>query len=169
MKKGFTIIELLIVIAVIGIVAGLGVSAYSVARRAIAIELQADSLVAELQSLREDSKRSSVCVGIRLAEKEVPQKITAPFKNKIEGCGEANSQEFLLWPADTAISFLQLEGRPTKKYDILFVPPLGSIRLSSDAAQAHVWLSLKRAPELNERIVEITALSGVIHKIKKTP
>lgn len=167
-KKAFTVIEMLIVITIIAIVAVMGTSAYSLSRRAITIDLQAGSLVANLQSLREEAKRGSVCIGMRFEEKKTPLKISAPYLNRARGCGEEVSAEDIRWPNDIGFSQFLINGKKSKKIDVLFAPPGGNMLLTDNAEQGHIWLMLLSSPNRNESIVELNSRSGIIQKIKKS-
>lgn len=164
MKKGFTLIELLIVIGIIIVLAVAGAASYSTARQNIAVDLEADKLVALLNTLREESKVSAKCAGITFEKGKTPSKTEANYKNKTQKCaGQAKVSEINLSP-EIRISELNLDETQHDVFSVIFIPPAGSAQFAPDAAEAEIILSVKSKSYLS-RTVLINQATGKIEKV----
>lgn len=158
MKKtsGFTLMEIIIVVGIILILAVMGMGSYSVARRAIVMDLETDKLVALLNSTRDEAKKTSKCFGIRFSQDAAPKKIHSIYANYVNGC----SNEFALVDVEWAKEVVVGED-----LTVLFVPPQGTMRLDPEAKTGEVVLSYKGTN--STRTISFNTETGKIEKLTK--
>lgn len=155
MKRAFTLIEIIFVIAVILLVAALGVGGYTASRRNMAIDLETDRLVVLLHELRDASKKGNVCYGLRLKKNEALLKIEKTYLNKKAGCGDVKKQSEILWEGEVDVSELA----------IIFIPPHGEMKIEPVNEKTEIRVNLKKNHE-NGRTVLFEPKTGLIKKSK---
>lgn len=164
---GFTLIEILIVIAIITVLATFGIGAYSRAKQKISLDVAADNLVAALQTFRSAARSGVECTGIRFIKEKKPQKLTAPFKNPREGCA-AQEIKTALFPFvnDVAIAKIVADKKEIDTFDLLFEPPHGALGTnpSGDLFEVIVRSKTGGPQENTARTVVINTETGRIEK-----
>lgn len=128
MKKniplGFTLIEILIVISIISIIVGVGVTSYGKSRKNLLIDIETDKLVADLQVMRDQTKVAPKCIRVIFKKNTPPEKIELEYKNSVEKCGN-------------------LTGAPLNGYlTVTFIPPYGTIELQPNTDIAYIKLGI---------------------------
>ena len=96
-KSGFTLIELIIVMAIIGIMSVTAIGSYSQVRASAELSLQVDEIVSELRKVQAKSRNSenNKCIGIRFDNSKDNTGIfytEAEYKNPISKCGVENQK-----------------------------------------------------------------------------
>ncbi|MFA6521887.1 MAG: prepilin-type N-terminal cleavage/methylation domain-containing protein [Candidatus Gracilibacteria bacterium] len=161
--KGFTLVEIIIVVSIILTLAVLGVESYAVARRSMVIDLTTDKLVQALYSSREQAKNSAKCTGMRFETNKMPQNIEADYKNPVDGCENDFEVSSATWTKETQIYALLLDSDQKESFDVVFIPPLGQIKLPDGFKNAEIILSLKN--QTNSRKIILSSLTGKIEKL----
>ncbi|MEK9132909.1 MAG: prepilin-type N-terminal cleavage/methylation domain-containing protein [Patescibacteria group bacterium] len=158
MKKtsGFTLMEIIIVVGIILILAVMGMGSYSIARRAIVMDLETDKLVALLNSTRDESKKTAKCFGIRFAKNSAPRKIHSIYANYVNGC----SNEFALvdveWSKEIVVG---------EDLTVIFIPPQGAMKLDPEAKTAQIVLNYNGTNSV--RTISFNTETGKIEKLTK--
>lgn len=154
MKRAFTLIEIIFVIAVILLVASLGVGGYTASRRNMAIDLETDRLVVLLHELRDASKKGNVCHGLRLKKNEAPRKIEKAYLNKKSGCGGEEKQSEISWEGEVE----------TTELSIIFIPPHGEMKIEPVNEKTEVQVNLKKSSGTKRTII-LEPQTGKIEKL----
>lgn len=161
-KKAYTLIELMIVISIIIIIAGIGVGAYNISRRNAVVEIEANKLTAALHSVRETSKTNSFCYGINFIKNKFPAKIKFPYKNGV--CDHSSmTKENFVWPKEINASQISADGTEINEISVVFMPPAGAIEFMPNASEIKIGLAYKT----NKKILRSVAVSGETGKIEK--
>lgn len=143
MIRAFTLIEIIFVIAVILIIAGLGAGSYGAARRSMAVDLEADTLVASLHQFRDASRTQPKCVGIRFEKNAAPKKIETAYLNPTQGCDAKETLSALAWSDEVVI---------LNSLSILFIPPHGTMKIAPTNEKAEVGIAFKQNPAHNRKV-----------------
>lgn len=163
MKKGFTLIEILLVLGIVLMLATIGLGVFSGARRNLTIDLETDKLIAAFNSLRANAQAKAECFGIAFEQNKPPRKITASYLNKRQGC-DSNEQQFLFpLPDGIVISGLSIDDGAKNDMKVWFVPPQGTLQLDPHGEQAEIIVSTASSSGVSKKIV-IHAATGVIEK-----
>lgn len=155
MKKGFTLIEIIIVISIIIVLATLGLGSFTKSQQNMSLDLDADRLVQLLSTYREMSKRSSQCHSLVLESGKTPQHRKAAYLSKKKTCDAASSQVPLAWPSELTVGGLSLDGQAVSAVTLTFLPPLGAIQFGAAGEkgdQAEITLALKNNARLTRSI-----------------
>lgn len=166
----FTLVEILVVIAIIAIFAVIGLGSYRGARNTLVIDLEADKLVAFLQSAREETREAPHCVVIQFLGGAL-ERYQVPFINPVAGCGEIPQNGATISPIsfpfdkDVSLAGIILDGKQQTSAKIIFSPPNGRISFGPAGAQESLSLGLNSVPGLI-RTVTVTSATGQIEKIK---
>lgn len=164
---GFTLMEIIIVISVVLILAVLGIGSYGVARRAIAIDLETDKLVAALASAREESKIGLLCRGFLFKKNTAVQKIEAAYRNPVLGCDNNYEKSAFPASAEVAVAGLTEDDAAVDEFSVIFAPPLGKMQIRHGAKTAEITLALKTGP--NARRILLNSETGKIEKLTARP
>ncbi|PJC36638.1 hypothetical protein CO046_04450 [Candidatus Peregrinibacteria bacterium CG_4_9_14_0_2_um_filter_53_11] len=166
-KAGFTLLELIIVITVLMLVTALGLGSYGLARASLIMDLQSERLVATLNSLRDQAKTHTDCIGVDFTNDAYPELLRQPYTNPREGCsGDIERTEFPNWSKDVVTSQLSLDGRElSTPLVIFFIPPTGVVRIDPAAQVTTITISLTRYGYVRERTIEIDATTGRIQRL----
>ncbi|MBI5412720.1 prepilin-type N-terminal cleavage/methylation domain-containing protein [Candidatus Peregrinibacteria bacterium] len=168
MKKrfdsGFTLIEIIIVISIILIISGIGIFNYTAVRKNMAIDLETDKIVQILNLMREETKSSGRCIGIKFKKSETPARLESAYNGQTKGCDTAAEMAMSEFRELLAVN-LEEDGREIPDWSVMFVPPFGAMRFSPDALEsAKIVFALKNA-EQNTRTVSLEPVSGRIVKM----
>jgi prepilin-type N-terminal cleavage/methylation domain-containing protein len=188
MKKAFTLIELLIVIAIIGILTVVSLSSYSSTRQVAEINIQTDTLVTLLreskgkaQNTTPDEEGKLYCIGFQFSQNSVDtdtpqiQKIKVPYKNQFEPCD--TEQEPIPEPGlediELEITKINLnEGADSKEVNqlsILYFPPKGEFKIYDGATVNNnfktITIETKLKDKINNNLIQISD-SGLIQKTR---
>lgn len=163
MKRAFTLIELLIVIGIILTLAVFGVGSYSAARQNIALDLEADKIVALLQTLREQSRTSAKCAGITFEKGKIPSQIEAKYQNSKQKCAAKVGVSDVSLNPEIILSEIQLDGAVRDVFSVVFVPPHGEAEFTPESSEAVLTLKIKSKEYLSREIL-INRISGKIEK-----
>ena len=150
MKKGFTLIEILIVISIILVLVGIGLESFARSRQNLLLTIETDKLMTVLHDLRDAAKVAPRCYSIVLTPQKA-EKIVAGFKNKIAGCSTENQKSLLSFPPELRIS-INLDDKPHDSITINFLPPFGSLSINPAGKKVELRISLQNN---NERFYSI--------------
>lgn len=163
MKKGFTLIEILVVIGIIVMLATIGLGVFSGARRNLTLDLETEKLIAAMQLLRTASQTQSLCVGLRFERNKSPQKITAPYRNRVQKCDPNETREAFPWPKEIAIADLALDETSRNELSVWFIPPQGNLQFKPAGESAVFTLSITSPTMISKKIL-LHAPTGRIEK-----
>ncbi len=167
-RHGFTLIEILIVITVIAILATMAVGAYGLIRVNMAIDLQADKVVAQFHTLRAEAQTQANCIGMRFKTGEYPQMVYVPYIQRQRICEVDSANKRIVpmsWPPDISVDQMYMNA-DTRDTEIIvwFVPPEGKLKLENPADVLDVMLKIQRGSQVRCRQVSISAASETIEK-----
>lgn len=160
-NSAFTLLEILLVIAIIAILAMAGAGSYSIARRGIAVDLETDKIIALLQDLREQTKISATCIKVQfLKNQQKITKETAQYENR--RCGNFSSSDI---PLNSNIVTADITANETARDNlaVLFTPPFGALSSEPTAQTAEIKLAFKTNQTAWKKI-SINLISGKIEK-----
>lgn len=170
LTRGFTMIEILVVITIIIILAVMGAGAYSVGRRIAIIDLHAEKLVSQLNSLRDKSQAVTPpkCIGVYFEKNAAPKKIEMPYLNARQGCDHTQETKLDMdWQKDVLVTTIKVNGQPQDSaLPIVFVPPHGALAPISGISNEsdNTTFTLELTYKDRTRTVEINESSGTIEK-----
>ena len=184
MRKGFTIIELLIVIAIIGILAVVSLSSYSETRQVAELNIETDTLISNLreykgrsQNVIPDENDQVYCLGFKFNSQEDPQieELKYQYENPFTLCDTTTNlqteRQALNQLSITEILLLESNGtsKIVNSLELLFYPPKGQSLVLVDGTklQENNFQKIQIKTRLKERENKnyITILnSGVIQK-----
>lgn len=162
-KQGFTLVEIIIVIGIILVIAGIGIGAYGNARRGIAVDLESDKIIATLHSLRSESQSVTRCVGIVFKKNQTPRRIESAYLNAVDGCDAISESRPLILDENIVVSALTLDGGQRSEFSVLFAPPLGTMRFIPSAGEGLLTISTK-AGSASARTIALNSQTGKIEK-----
>lgn len=155
--------EIILVLGIILMLAAIGLGVFSGARQNLSIDLETDKLIAAFNSLRANAQAKAECFGIAFEQNKQPQKITAPYLNRIQGCGADENRSTLPWQKEITVSDLILDGGSKNEFAVWFMPPNGKLRLSPDGASGEIILAIASPAAVSKKIV-LNPNTGVIEK-----
>jgi prepilin-type N-terminal cleavage/methylation domain-containing protein len=171
-RAGFTLIELIIVITVIGLISTVVVSSYNRISRGFKSTLAVDNLVSELRSLQSLSlNRQESCYGLAVRDGQSIEFVEVPLVNEFVGC---DKQDQLIYRGNFTLNEgVILAGvkqgsstLPLANLSLLFTPPLGEVALSAASNSTEVIeLEIKHPQAEDSSYVTITP-SGIISKVE---
>ena len=162
MKNAFTLVELMIVIVIIIILAVAGTGAYSAARQRLIPDIEADKIIAMLNTLRSTAKSSALCEGV-IFEKNGEMQITeAPYINPSQPCGQTRAQR-ASFSKSVSLTKIMVDEAEHDTLQLQFIPPQGNIDFSLEGGQTILTIAATNAPE-NFKTIIINKQSGVIEK-----
>ncbi|MBA4336200.1 hypothetical protein C0416_00305 [bacterium] len=187
-KKGFTLVEILIVLAVISLVILIGVSSYGVVRKKVKLDIAVNYLQSTIVEARDktragyyqenDSKiadATSLCFGFIVKEGEFVTPLTANYDRlKQEGsqCDIQNAKQLLLIDKekDIVVKDLLFYGNDIgEEMQIFFAPPDGNIEFEKPAVvqgnpELRIVIGYPDSDEdLNKREVIFNVLTGSVY------
>jgi prepilin-type N-terminal cleavage/methylation domain-containing protein len=185
MKRGFTLVEMLVVITIIGMLAFLGVSSYGAAQKQARLELAADnvvSLLKEQQGLAKSGRvglsGSAKCYGVRLLINNAPKVVEADYfavqGNKADFCNIDNETERpLIQELDVVVSNLKQGFIDKDDLTIMFKPPSAKVVVYSgkneisigSENEAQIDFSISILNREGEKKISIHALTGKAQRI----
>lgn len=188
-KKGFTLVEILIVLGVISMVILLGVSSYGVARKKVKLDIAANSLHSTIVEAREKTRAgyfdsgsntvfdaSSLCFGFTLTEGAFIQPLYTPYDrlaakgaqcpaNKARPVTQQTTAE-----SDIVIKEIQLYGNEVdEEVTVFFAPPDARIEVEkpnipTDKAQITVVVGYEDSDsDLDKRNIIFDLLTGNVN------
>lgn len=148
-KRGFTLIEMLIVIVIIGLLAMIAVSSFGSARKQARLDIALETIMSMMKEQQGKAKTGrqvvdassggqTLCYGL-VFQKVVPyvQTITVPYRaiandntKKADYCDALNTQPTLKDLAvseDVVLQTIRQGGNPVDMLVLLFKPPFGSV------------------------------------------
>ena len=171
-REAFTLLEILIVLAIITTIAVMGAGSYRLARRGIAIDIQSDKIVVLLKPYRDSSKfrdaskSTSYCYGMRLEKGVGPQRVEAPYDNAQRKCGEQAVTAMADWPTDIIITGIETDTIPVEHAVVLFAPPRGRMDLDPSAREIRATIGFENNASNATRTLSISRDTGTIEKTK---
>lgn len=164
---GFTLIEILIVIAIITVLATFGIGAYSRARQKISLDVTTDNLIATLQTLRSATRSGVECTGMRFVKEKKPEKLLAPFKNPREGCATKETKTSLFsFANDVFIAAIVADKKEIDTVDLFFTPPHGTLKTNPLGDSFAITLRSKTGGR-EENTVRTVVINTEIGRIEK--
>lgn len=162
MRRAFTLIELLIVISIVLVLTTIGITSFSAARKNLTIDLESDTLIAMLHTLRNETRTLSGCRGISFMKNRPTQKIEAEYENPVKGCGAPHSAASAL-SSEIVISNIMIDNRTHDSFSIMFTPPYGIATFSPSGEIGEVTLALRNAVA-RSKTIRINKVTGSIEK-----
>lgn len=183
-KKGFTLVELLIVIAIIGVIITISVSSYGIVRKKVRLDIAANTIESMIVEARDKTRSgyyeangdiaeaTSLCFGFRAIKDEYIERLKAPYdrlrlkddkcnKLKAETIGQASEED------DIVIKRINLYGDADEdEIDIYFAPPNASTELNRKSIQQGntvltIVIGYKNSDEKGDkRVVVLNMLTG---------
>jgi len=141
-QKGFTLIEIVIVIAIIIIISTLGVGSYSSINNNLAIDFFADNFISKLHSTRVSTQSQPKCLGLRLQKDAEVKATESAYKNARTGCEKNKKTTTLDLGKNIVASQILLDGIETESVDIFFEPPAGIMKFSPDGKNIEIIFAL---------------------------
>jgi prepilin-type N-terminal cleavage/methylation domain-containing protein len=163
MKKGFTLMEILVVLGIIVMLATIGLGIFAGSRRSLTVDLETDKLVAAFHALRGEAQTKAKCFGVVFEPNKPPQKIVSAYLNRLQGCSANENQSALPWEKEIVISGLALDGGSKNELKVWFVPPNGKLKLNPEGAVGEITLAIASPTAISRKILLRTA-TGVIEK-----
>lgn len=167
--KGFTLIEILIVISIIGILSTLAVSNYNNIRSSIENSYIIDNLVQEFRSQNKlsQNQQQPTCYHIQI-QQESNQiiKSSSAFNPQTRTCQtpEFNPNQNLLSTSQLAINQILQQGISQEDLIITFTPPNGTLSVSNNNPnQISIIIAPNNQPE-NSKVILINPQNGSIQK-----
>lgn len=160
--------EMLVVIAIITILAFVGLNSYRSSKANLALNLETDKIIAELNSMRSKVKspirgERPICEGAAFSKDSAPQKISGEYAGPKAGCAQ-----FTLYGSgltqETAVYSLKADSTEVNSLTVFFTPPSGAMKISAVAEKheiAEIILSLKTNTSARRAIL-INASTGSI-------
>jgi len=191
MKKAFTLIELLIVIAIIGILTVVSLSSYSSTRQVAEINIQTDTLVTLLreakgkaQNTTPDDEGKLYCIGYKFTqttETSNIEKIKVPYKNQFDPCEinatDSEEQESAeLNDIELEVTKINVEANSdtSNPSNLTFIhyPPKGEFKAYTDNNPEPILfdtitIETKLKDKINNNLIKISN-SGLIQKERKS-
>jgi len=185
-KKGFTLIEILIVLGIISTILLVGLGSYGVVQKKMRLEIAANTMQSIIAEARDKSKvgyyetvsSKSLCFGFRLTPGEFVELLTTKYDRlqvdqKCSSLGqdikEAQIQDL---QNDIVIKKIdKFDEEITDPLDVFFAPPFGDIEVLglSAASNPEIMVSvgyLSSENVLDQRQIVLNALTGSVY-IKK--
>lgn len=149
---GFTLIEIIVVIAIIMIFAAVSAGGFSAMRRTVALDISTDTIVNTLNALRGESQRGTSCSGMQFQAGSTPKKITALYSNATRSCNLSSLQESpFIWNHDSTIE---------SDLTILFAPPRGTMVAPTEEKKLTLTSNNGRS-----RTIKINPLSNTVNTL----
>jgi prepilin-type N-terminal cleavage/methylation domain-containing protein len=190
-RKGFTLIELIIVIAILSILATVSFTTYSETRKSAEISLQTDSIIAKLreakgesQNVQKDEEDKNVyCIGFKFTKaessKDSIQRIKIPYQNRFTPCStDTPINNKKLEPIiDNQLNITDIKIQTTvtptptsvDEFTILYYPPKGEFLMQSNNNDSITEVIIETALKDRQSPAVIKILnSGVIQKELKS-
>lgn len=163
-KRAFTLIEVLVVMAIITVIAVMGAGAYSLAQQGITLDLAGDTIVGQLHGLRGKAQAQSRCFGMRFIKNHTPEIIEMPLRDRVHGCGNIDKLIQMPLRRTVAIGELTTEGTiPTDRLTVIFGPPYGAMQIVPNARTATLTVLNEKNPS-SRRVITLNAETGGIEK-----
>jgi prepilin-type N-terminal cleavage/methylation domain-containing protein len=184
-KKGFTLVEILIVLAVISLVILLGVSSYGMARKKIKLDLATNSLESTIIEARNKTRSgyydesdseiadaTSICFGFIITEGGFIKPLMTDYNRlspKGSQCDKNSAKELLLTDQDKDIVVKDMffYGNETgEEVQVFFAPPDANIEIekpliTQDKPELKVVIGYEDSDDdLNKRQVVFNVLTG---------
>jgi len=174
--KGFTLVEILMVIFIIGLLSVLAIAGYSEYRKIALMNLSADSVVSQINEEREnvrygiDTQTKNVCSGIFLSSTSEVSLVSVSYNPKKKWVdtdwvqGECAIDDSALSAGKKAFNTaldIQFESASSDDAYVLFVPPDGHLLTSSSDDQIEFNMTYKNsAADKYKRTINIDLKSG---------
>ncbi len=171
-KSGFTLIELIIVFAIIGIMAISAIGSYSQVRASAELSLQVDEIVSELRKTQSKAQNSgnNKCFGLRFDNSTENAGIfytEAEYKNPVSKCSVEEVTNSYYEKNLKTHKIIDGTTRNPDNINILFVPPKGEIFIPDfPAKEIVIELSIKE--KTNNQQIVINQVNGTIQKRTKS-
>lgn len=187
-KKGFTLIEILIVLAVISMVILLGVSSYGVVRKKIQLDLAANSLASSIVEARDKTRAgyydegvpeiadaASRCFGFVIKKGEFIKPLTTDYDRlaqKGSQCDKQNAKQLYIIDEEKSIvvkDILLYGNDAGEEIEVFFAPPNANIEIdkpliTQDKPELRVVVGYPESDDdLNKREVVFNILTGSVY------
>lgn len=159
--RAFTMIELIIVLAVIAVISLIGYSAFFSSRMNITIELAHEDLRAELHKLRTQTQREPTCATVTFARNGVPRIARTAIVSGACAPPTAAGFQPIIQARGVHVEKILLDESEVDSVGILFTSPRGNFTFTPDAQRVSIELAIARRPAFS-RMIELEAASGRI-------
>jgi len=168
-RSGFTLIEMLIVISIIGILATMSIGSYQKTRQSADVNIQIDNFIDELRILKSKASNSNTtCYGMLITKTEI-KNIQSNYVNPYTKCGNT------IQVSDSSIKLNRnqilrdQQVQPLEQINVLFYPPLGNVYLPDldllgTESQESLIFKLALNDSKNNQIVTFNSTNGSIQK-----
>jgi prepilin-type N-terminal cleavage/methylation domain-containing protein len=189
-KKGFTLIEILIVIAIIGTIITVGVGSYGIARKKVQLDVAANTLESVIVEAREKTRSGiyqksgeitqgvSYCFGINVTNGKYIDLYRAPYNRlspKHNQCDKSKRElvKEIKHDENLVVKGIEFFGNEVSDViEIYFAPPKAEIELpvtliGTDKPLLKVVVGFKNAEQASEkRMVILNLLTGNVYTDK---
>lgn len=160
----FTLIELLITISILAIIVTISIGSYSYARRGIVLDLESDKLIARLNTVRDSSKVSASCKGLRIQRSGVLEELSAPYSYEQRTCGEFKVDRQFTTAPEVLVSKILSNAGDVAATTVNFIPPQGVVSSIPPATIIEVTLGLKAGAPFTKTIIVNTVTGSITKK-----
>jgi len=172
-NSGFTLIEMLVVISILGMLATMSIGSYQRTRQAAELKNQIDVFMDEMRSTKSlASSSSNKCYGFQISKTGILE-IESDYLDPFNKC----TTSLLTSPSNLQIEASQIKRdqqvQELKSVDILFYPPLGetflpAIDLKGEKSFETIFFKFKMGSKTNGQIISFNSSNSSIQKIVET-
>lgn len=182
-KKGFTLVEMLIVISIVGLLATISIGEYTRFRKVSVLDLAADGIVASINDARDSAKfgrvggegAGSICYGVKFVAGADAgtgiTKITSTFDNTKSwskndgrwergGCEVDNVADGASLDLGNGIVVESINDSDVETCSLLFSPPNGDLDAYSEECSSEIKIGYGDENEDLQRFISVNLENG---------
>lgn len=176
-RAGFTLIELVIVITIIGIISTVVVNSYSRISRGFKSTLAIDNFVIEMRGLQSLAlNKQESCYGLAVRDGESIEFVEVPLVSAFEGCGDfADFTYRKNFSLDEGVVLTGVKdsggsSETLNNFWLLFTPPQGEVVFPENVVLGDEqvdWIELEiKHPQAPESSYVTITKSGIVSKVE---